>query len=156
MAAEQAKTIMGDTLTVIPTKTIPQGITAAITFDAGSAVDENVESMLASLSRVKSGQITQAVRDSHFQDLEIAEGDYMGMQEGKVVSLGKELELTALSLLEKMVEEDSELVTVYYGDDVTQEQAEALVASAAGQFDHCEFEVHYGGQPLYSYIFSVE
>lgn len=156
MAAEQAKTIMGDTLTVIPTKTIPQGITAAITFDAGSAVDENVESMLASLSRVKSGQITQAVRDSHFQDLEIAEGDYMGMQEGKVVALGKELELTALSLLEKMVEEDSELVTVYYGDDVTQEQAEALVASAAGQFDHCEFEIHYGGQPLYSYIFSVE
>ncbi|MGZ4135677.1 MAG: DAK2 domain-containing protein, partial [Tumebacillaceae bacterium] len=156
MAAEQAKSIMGETLTVIPTKTIPQGITAAITFDAGSDVEENVESMLASLSRVKSGQITQAVRDSHFQDLEITEGDYMGMQEGKVVSLGKELELTALSLLEKMVQEDSEVVTVFYGDDVTKEQAAALVASAQNQFDQCEFELHYGGQPLYSYIFSVE
>ncbi len=80
----------------------------------------------------------------------------MGMQEGKVVTLGQELDLTAVSLLEKMVEQDSEIVTLFYGDEVTQEQAEALLETAQKQFDHCEFELHYGGQPLYPYIFSVE
>lgn len=156
MAAEQAKTVLGDTVTVIPTKTIPQGIAAAISFDAAAALEENVESMRGGISRVKSGQITQAVRDSNFQDLEIKEGDFMGMQEGKVVTLGKELDLTAVSLLEKMIDDESEVVTVFYGEDVTQEQAQKLLEEAQNQFDHCEFELHYGGQPLYSYIFSVE
>ncbi|TCP52464.1 hypothetical protein EV586_11063 [Tumebacillus sp. BK434] len=156
MAAEQAKTVLGDTVTVIPTKTIPQGIAAAISFDAAAALEENVESMSGGISRVKSGQITQAVRDSNFQDLEISEGDFMGMQEGKVVTLGKELDLTAVSLLEKMIDDESEVVTVFYGEDVTAEQAAKLLEEAQNQFDHCEFELHYGGQPLYSYIFSVE
>ncbi|MGB8957094.1 MAG: DAK2 domain-containing protein [Tumebacillaceae bacterium] len=156
MAAEQAKTILEDRVTVIPTKTIPQGIAAAITFDESADVEENKSSMLSVLTKVKSGQITRAVRDSHFQDLDIKEGDFMGMQEGKVITLGKELELTALSLLEKMIEPDSEVVTVFYGDEVTKEQAGQLVDIAQNQFDHCEFELQYGGQPLYSYIFSVE
>ena len=156
MAAEQAKTILEDRVTVIPTKTIPQGIAAAITFDESVDVEENKNSMLSVLTKVKSGQITRAVRDSHFQDLDIKEGDFMGMQEGKVVALGKELELTALSLLEKMIEQDSEVVTVFYGDEVTKEQAGQLLDIAQNQFDHCEFELQYGGQPLYSYIFSVE
>ena len=156
MAAEQAKTILEDRVTVIPTKTIPQGIAAAITFDESADVEENKNSMLSVLTKVKSGQITRAVRDSHFQDLDIKEGDFMGMQEGKVITLGKELELTALSLLEKMIEQDSEVVTVFYGDEVTKEQAQQFVDNAQNQFDHCEFELQYGGQPLYSYIFSVE
>jgi len=157
MAADQAKTVLGeDKVTVIPTKSIPQGIAAAITFDAGVDAGENQESMLAAITRVKSGQITQAVRDSHYQELDIKEGDFMGMQEGKVVTLGQELDLTAMSLLEKMVEEDSEIVTLFFGDEVTPEQAESLLETAQSQFDHCEFELHYGGQPLYPYIFSVE
>jgi len=157
MAAEQAKSVLGeDKVTVIPTKSIPQGIAAAITFDSGVDPEENKESMFAAVTRVKSGQITQAVRNSHFQDLDIKEGDYMGMQEGKVVTLGQELDLTALSLLEKMVDEDSEIVTLFYGDDVSPEVAEELLNAAQKQFDHCEFELHHGGQPLYPYIFSVE
>ncbi len=156
MAAEQAKTVLGDAVTVIPTKTIPQGIAAAISFDAGLDLEGNVENMRVGISRVKSGQITQAVRDSNFQDLEIKEGDFMGMQEGKVVTLGKELDLTAISLLEKMIEDESEVVTIFFGEGVTSEQAAQLLADAQNQFDHCEFELHYGGQPLYSYIFSVE
>jgi DAK2 domain fusion protein YloV len=156
MAAEQAKSVLGDAVTVIPTKTIPQGIAATISFDAGGSIEANIESMKSGISRVKSGQITQAVRDSNFQDLEIKEGDYMGMQEGKVVTLGKELDLTAISLLEKMIDDDSEVVTIFYGEDVTAEQAEKLLNAAQNQFDHCEFELHYGGQPLYSYIISVE
>ncbi|ASS77213.1 hypothetical protein CIG75_12455 [Tumebacillus algifaecis] len=156
MAAEQAKTVLGDQVTVIPTKSIPQGIAAAISFDAGADLTANVENMRGGISRVKSGQITQAVRDSNYQDLEIKEGDFMGMQEGKVVTLGKELDLTAIELLEKMIDEDSEVVTVFFGEDVTIEQAGKLLEEAQNQFDHCEFELHSGGQPLYSYIFSVE
>ncbi|KEO81946.1 DAK2 domain-containing protein [Tumebacillus flagellatus] len=156
MAAEQAKTVLGDTVTVIPTKSIPQGIAAALTFDANSAADSNENAMKAAISRVKSGSITQAVRDSVYQDLEIKEHDFMGMQEGKVVALGKELDLTAIALLEKMVDEESEVVTVFYGDQISEAEAEQLVEAAQAQFDHCEFELHEGGQPLYSYIFSVE
>jgi len=156
MAAQQAETILEGAVTVIPTKSIPQGIAAAISFDESAEAAENASSMGASITRVKSGSITQAVRDSNFQDLEIKEGDFMGMHEGKVVALGKELELTSLSLLEKMIDEDSEVVTVFYGDEVTLQQAQAYVNIAQERFDHVEFEVHHGGQPLYSYIFSVE
>jgi len=156
MAAEQAKTVLGDQVTVIPSKSIPQGIAAAILFDESAEVAANGDAMAAGIKRVKSGSITQAVRDSVFQDLEIKEGDFMGMEEGKVVALGKELELTALELLEKMIAEDSEVVTVFYGDDVTEDVAATLVSAASERFSHCEFEMHRGGQPLYSYIFSVE
>lgn len=156
MSAQQAKEVLGEQVTVIPTKTIPQGIAAALAFDPSASSEENADAMLTSVSGVKSGQITQAVRDSNFQDLEIKEGDFMGLQEGKVVALGQELDLTTLSLLEKMIEEDSEVVTLFYGHEVTAEQAEALLEQAEAQFDHCEFELHEGGQPLYSYIISVE
>ncbi|PWK12791.1 DAK2 domain-containing protein [Tumebacillus permanentifrigoris] len=156
MAAEQAKTVLGDTVTVIPTKSIPQGIAAALSFDTQAGAEANETTMKSAISHVKSGSITQAVRDSVYQDLEIKEDDFMGMQEGKVVALGKELDLTALSLLEKMVDEDSEVVTVFYGDQISEEVAQELVEAAQAQFDHCEFELHEGGQPLYSYIFSVE
>lgn len=156
MAAEQAKTVLGDAVTVIPTKSIPQGIVAALSFDAQAAAEANETTMKSAIARVKSGSITQAVRDSVYQDLEIKEHDFMGMQEGKVVALGKELDLTALSLLEKMVDEDSEVVTVFYGDQISEATAQELVDAAQAQFDHCEFELHEGGQPLYSYIFSVE
>jgi uncharacterized protein len=156
LAAQQAQSVLGDLVTVIPSKSIPQGIAAAITFDGGAEPEENRESMLASLTRVKSGQITQAVRDSNFQDFDIKEGDFMGMEEGKVVTLGKELDLTAITLLEKMVEPDSEVITIFYGTDVTPEQAKTLLEAAQNEFDHCEFEMHQGGQPLYPYIFSVE
>jgi DAK2 domain fusion protein YloV len=156
MAAEQAKTVLGDAVTVIPTKSIPQGIVAALSFDAQAAAEANESTMKSAIARVKSGSITQAVRDSVYQDLEIKEHDFMGMQEGKVVALGKELDLTALALLEKMVDEDSEVVTVFYGDQISEATAQELVDAAQAQFDHCEFELHEGGQPLYSYIFSVE
>jgi DAK2 domain fusion protein YloV len=156
MAAQQAQTVLEGQVTVIPTKSIPQGIAAALTFDPNADLEANRNSMSDALTRVKSGQITQAVRDSNFQDLEIKEGDFMGLAEGKVVALGKELELTALSLLEKMVTVDSEVVTVFFGDQVTEEEARQFVKIAEKQFDHCEFELHAGGQPLYSYIFSVE
>lgn len=156
LAAQQAQTVLGDQVSVIPTKSIPQGIAAAITFDGTADSSGNQEGMLASITRVKSGQITRAVRDSNFQDFDIKEGDFMGMEEGKVVTLGKELDLTAITLLEKMVEQESEVVTIFYGDGVSEEQANTLLEAAQNQFDHCEFELHYGGQPLYSYIFSVE
>ncbi|MBL0388837.1 DAK2 domain-containing protein [Tumebacillus sp. ITR2] len=156
MAAEQAKSVLGDVVTVIPTKSIPQGIAAALSFDANAAAESNESAMKSAVSRVKSGSITQAVRDSVYQDLEIKENDFMGMLEGKVVALGKELDLTGIALLEKMVDEESEVVTVFYGDQISESEAQELIEAAQAQFDHCEFELHEGGQPLYSYIFSVE
>lgn len=156
MAAEQAKTVLGDRISVIPTKTIPQGIAAVLAFDPDSTTDENEVRMKDTAGRVKTGQVTQAVRDSNFQDFEIKEGDFMGLAEGKVVTIGQDLELTAQSLLEKLVDKDSEIVTVFYGDDISENTAETFVTKLEQQFDQCEFELHYGGQPLYSYIFSVE
>ncbi|MFC4766058.1 DAK2 domain-containing protein [Effusibacillus consociatus] len=156
MAAEQAKAVLGDRISVIPTKTIPQGIAAVLAFEADSSPEENVKEMTANAGRIKTGQVTQAVRDSHFQDFDIKEGNYMGLAEGKVVAVGRDLEETAQSLLAKMVDEDSEIIAVFYGNQISQEQAEAFVNRLAEQFNQCEFELHYGGQPLYEYIFSVE
>lgn len=156
MAAEQAKSVLGDRISVIPTKSIPQGVAAVLAFDPNASQEANMERMKATASRVKSGQVTKAVRDSNFQDFEIKEGDYMGLADGNVVAIGQDLELTSLSLLEKMIDEDSEIVTVFYGDDMSEETAETFVLKLEKQFSQCEFELHYGGQPLYPYIFSVE
>ncbi|GAX90416.1 DAK2 domain-containing protein [Effusibacillus lacus] len=156
MAAEQAKSVLGDRIRVIPTKTIPQGIAAVLAFDADSDADGNERRMKEAAARIKTGQVTRAVRDSNYQDFEIKEGDFMGLAEGKVVTVGRDLEDTAQSLLDKMIDENSEIITVFYGEDVTEEQAETFLDGLTGRFSRCEFELHYGGQPLYEYIFSVE
>lgn len=156
MAAEQAKSVLGDRISVIPTKSVPQGISALLAFDPEWSAETNLDRMKEMAARVKTGQVTQAVRDSNFQDFEIKKGDYMGLADGKVVTIGPELESTAQSLLEKMVDDESEIVTVFYGDEISEETAETFVAKLEEQFSHCEFELHYGGQPLYNYIFSVE
>ncbi|WP_018132906.1 DAK2 domain-containing protein [Effusibacillus pohliae] len=156
MAAEQAKLVLGDKIRVIPTKTVPQGIAAALAFDPEELPDVNENRMQAAAGRIKTGQVTRAVRDSQFQDFDIKQGDCMGLAEGKVVAVGPEPDQTAQSLLEKMVDKDSEIITVFYGQAVTSERAEQLVDRLAEKFRHCEFELHYGGQPLYDYILSVE
>lgn len=156
MAAEQAKEVMGERIHVIPTKTVPQGIAAVLAFDPEQELAANETRMKEMASRIRTGQITRAVRDSNFQDFEIKEGDYMGLADGKVVAVGQELELTALSLLEKMIDKDTEIVTVFRGQAVSEEDAGSFTKQLSEQFDGCEFELHYGGQPLYNYIFSVE
>lgn len=156
MTAEQAKTVLGERIHVIPTKSVPQGIAAVLAFDPGRSPDANEKGMKEAAARIRTGQVTRAVRDSRYQELDIKEGDYMGLADGKVAAVGRELEQTALSLLEKMVDRDSEIIAVFYGEGVGKEQAEQMVDLLGKRFAHCEFELHYGGQPVYPYLFSVE
>jgi DAK2 domain fusion protein YloV len=156
LAAEQARSILGDHVTVIPTQSVPQGIAAAIVFDPAQPLDANRKDMQDAAGRVKSGQVTKAVRDSHFQGMEIKEGDYMGMLESKVVTVGADRELVASQLLERMIDGNTEIVTVISGKDVPGSEAERFVSLMQSRFAHTEFEWVHGGQPLYDYLFAVE
>ena len=157
LAAEQAKSLSEDTkVYVVPSKTVPQGITALINFAPDLTAEENMEQMSEEMSHVKTGQITYAVRNTSIDGMEIAEGDIMGIGDSGMLAVGKNIEETAIESLRKMVDDESELVTIYYGEDVTEEDAEAFCEKARKEFTSCEFECQNGGQPIYYYMISVE
>ena len=157
LAAEQAKYLVEDKqIIVVPSKTVPQGITALINFAPDLTAEENMEQMTEEMSHVKTGQITYAVRNTSIDGMEIAEGDIMGIGDSGMLAVGKNIEETAMESLRKMVDDESELVTIYYGDDVTEEDAEAFCEKARKEFTSCEFECQNGGQPIYYYMISVE
>lgn len=157
LAAEQAKGLVEDKkVVVIPSKTIPQGITAIINFAADLSPEDNERNMIEEMSRVKTGQITYAVRNTVIDDIEIQEGDIMALGDQGILAVGKDIESTVLHSLKSMVEEESELVTIYYGKDVKQDDANVLKEKAEEIFSACEVELHAGGQPIYYYLISVE
>ena len=157
LAAEQAAGIQeGTKLYVIPTKTIPQGITALINYTEGSSPEENAEAMKESLASVRSGEVTYAVRNTSVEGREIREGDIMGIGDSGILAVGPILNETTLEMLKKMTAEDSELITVYRGEDVEEADAEALCSDIRSAFPQCEVELQDGGQPVYYYILSVE
>ncbi|MCQ2492807.1 MAG: DAK2 domain-containing protein, partial [Lachnospiraceae bacterium] len=157
LAAEQARDITEDkNIIVIPTKTVPQGIAAVISFVAETSVEDNEETMKDAISIVKTGQVTYAVRDTSINGKEIKIGDIMGIDDDGIQAVGPEIEGTTLELLNGMVDEDSELITVYYGADVTEEDAESLAEQIEEAFEDCDVEVQNGGQPVYYYLLSVE
>ena len=157
LAAEQAKGLVEDKkVVVIPSKTIPQGITAIINFAADLSPEDNERNMIEEMSRVKTGQITYAVRNTVIDDIEIQEGDIMALGDDGILAVGKDIESTVLHSLKSMVEEESELVTIYYGKDVNQDDANVLKEKAEEIFSACEVELHAGGQPIYYYLISVE
>lgn len=157
LAAEQAANIVnGVKVHVIPTKTIPQGIAALISYCDGISPEENAEAMTESISSVKSGQVTYAVRNTCVDGKEIKEGDIMGIGDTGILAVGQILNHTTVDMLREMVEESSELITVYRGEDVKEEDAETLCADIRGAFPQCEVELQNGGQPIYYYIVSVE
>nr|WP_288824656.1 DAK2 domain-containing protein [uncultured Clostridium sp.] len=157
LAAEQAKSLVEDKkVIVIPSRTIPQGITAIINFAPDLSPEENEANMTEEMARVKTGQITYAVRNTTIDDIEIKEGDIMALGDHGILAVGEEIEATALKTLEAMVEEESELITIYYGRDVSGEDAAALKEKAEEQFSNCEVELHSGSQPIYYYLISVE
>ena len=157
LAAEQAKYLVEDKqIIVVPSKTVPQGITALINFAPDLTAEENMEQMTEEMSHVKTGQITYAVRNTSIDGMEIAEGDIMGIGDSGMLAVGKNIEETAMESLRKMVDDESELVTIYYGEDVTEEDAEAFCEKARKEFTSCEFECQNGGQPIYYYMISVE
>ena len=141
---------------VIPTKTVPQGMAALLAFNPDLSPEENQSSMKEALSHVKTGQITFAVRDTTIDGLTIENGDFMGLEEGKIKVLDKNKVQAATKLLSKMIDEDTEILTILYGEDATNEEVEELVAFCEETFEDVEVEVHNGKQPLYSFIFSIE
>ncbi len=157
LAAEQAKYLVEDKqIIVVPSKTVPQGITALINFIPDQTPEENLETMVAEMGRVKTGQITYAVRNTVIDDMEIHEGDIMGIGDHGMLAVSTSLEKTTIDTLKAMLDEDSELVTVYYGSDVTAEDAETLTAKLQESFPDVEIELQEGGQPIYYYLISVE
>ena len=157
LAANQAKALTKDkNIVVIPTKTVPQGITAVINFVPEKSAEENEKAMLEEIQRVKTGQITYAVRDTHIDDKEIHQGDIMGIGDHGMLSVGRDVVSVAKESVEAMEDDESELISIYYGEDFSQEEAEKLGEELEEKYDFCDVEVNCGGQPIYYCIISVE
>lgn len=157
LAANQAAELTTDkNLLVIPTKTIPQGITAVINFVAEMTPDENEEIMIQEIKKVSSGQVTYAVRDTIIDDKEIKKDDYMGIGDSGILSVGTDIMEVSREMVKQMLKEDSELISIYYGSDVTEEDAESFRNLVEEAFPDCDVELQYGGQPIYYYVISVE
>lgn len=157
MAANQARDLTEDKeIIVIPTRTVPQGITALLNFDPEVDVDVNEETMLEEIKNVKTGQVTYAVRDTHIDDKEIHEGDIMGIGDTGILSVGSSIDGTTKDMLAQLVDEDSELISLYYGEDVSEEDAEKFVAEIEELYPDMDVDAHMGGQPIYYYVLSVE
>lgn len=158
MAANQARDLTTDkNIIVIPTKTVPQGITAVINFMADIAPNENEEQMGSEMGNVKTGQVTYAVRDTEIDNKKISQGDYMGIGDKGILSVGKEMKDVTMEMISEMVDEDSdELISIYYGEDISEEEASALSEEIEEKYPDLDVELQYGGQPIYYYIISVE
>lgn len=156
MAAQQAASVVDENVIVIPSKTVPQGMAALLSFNPTAEPSDVESTMVEALSSVKSGQITFAVRDTNIDGLDIEKGDFMGISNGKIVLTERDQLLASQKLLSEMITEDDEILTIIQGEDANDEEVEKLVTFAEEKFDHVEVEVHKGEQPLYSYIFSVE
>lgn len=157
LAANQAKDLVEDKeIIVIPTKTVPQGITAVINFMPEEDAKANEEVMIEEIGHVKSGQVTYAVRDTHIDDKEIHEGDIMGIGDQGILAVGKDIAETTKEMLAQLVDEDSELISLYYGQEVTDEEAESFTAQIGELYPDIDVDVHSGGQPIYYYVLAVE
>ena len=157
MAANQARDLTENKeIIVIPTKTVPQGIAAVINFSAEAEVQENEETMLEAIGNVKTGQVTYAVRDTHIDDKDIHEGDIMGIGDDGILAVGPSIDGTTKEMLEYLVDDDSELISIYYGEDVSEEDAEKLIAEIEELYPEQDVDAHRGGQPIYYYILAVE
>lgn len=157
LAAQQAKELAEDKkVIVIPSKTVPQGIAAVINYINGSSDEENEAVMTEEMQNVRSGQVTYAVRDTMIDDKEIREGNIMGLGDNGLLAVGEDIEATTLATINEMMDEDSEIISLYYGADVTEEEAEQLAALLEENYPDCEVELNEGGQPIYYYVVSVE
>ena len=157
LAANQAKSLVEDKeIIVIPTKTVPQGITAIINFMPDADVKTNEEAMLEEIKNVNTGQMTYAVRDTHIDDKEIHEGDIMGIGDSGILAVGKDLEETTKELIANLVDEDSELISIYYGEEVSEEEAEKFAGEIEELYPDVDVDIQFGGQPIYYYVLAVE
>ena len=157
LAAEQAAKLTADKkIIVIPSRSVPQGIAALISFMPECGPEENQESMMDAMGNVKTGQVTYAVRNTSIDGKTIHEGDFMGIDDHGIAAVGTELAQTAMDLLKSMIDEDSELISIYYGEGVVQEDAQALADMITEKYEDCDVELYSGNQPVYYYLMSVE
>jgi len=161
LAANQAVIMSEDSddgkkIVVVPSKTVPQGITAIINFVPDAPLDANISAMTESLGTVHTGEVTYAVRDTVIDDVAIKQGDYMGIGDKGILGVGSDIADVAFEMLEKMMNDDLELISVYYGDEVEESAAEGLRSRISSRFPQCDVELQYGGQPIYYYIVSAE
>ena len=157
MAANQAAALTNDKkVVVVPTTTVPQGITAVINYMPDLDAEANKANMSEEIGTVHSAEITYAVRDTEIDNVKIHQGDIMGIGDSGILTTGKDIEDVTFESLKKIVEEDTEIISIYYGEDVAEETAEKLRARVAEQFPSCDVELQYGGQPIYYYILSAE
>ena len=157
LAANQAQMMVEDKkILVVPTKTVPQGITAVINYVPDMDPEENLQTMEEEIKNVKTGQVTYAVRDTMLNDKEIKQGDYMGIGDAGILSVGRDVTDVTFEMIQAMMDEDLELISIYYGADVTEEDAESLRSRVEEAYPSCDVEVQYGGQPIYYYIVSAE
>lgn len=157
LAAQQAQSIVEDkNIIVVPTKTVPQGISALIAYSEEADPDENLQAMTDEIGNVKSGSVTYAVRDTEIDDKEIKQGDIMGIGDKTILSVGQDIAEVAKDMIEQLVSEDSEIISIYYGEEVTEEDANALAEAVEEVHPDVDVEVNFGGQPIYYYILSVE
>ncbi len=157
LAANQAKSLVEDKeIFVVPTKTVPQGITAVINYMPDLSAEENAAVMEEEIGRVKTGQVTYAVRDTSIDDKEIKQGDYMGIGDHGILSVGEDKDAVALQMVKEMVDDEVELISIYYGADVPEEEAEKFGKEVGNLYPDCDIELQYGGQPIYYYVVSAE
>ena len=157
LAANQAKQLTKDkNIIVIPTKTVPQGITAIINYVPDISVEENEAVMAEEVQRVATGQVTYAVRDTMIDNQEIHQGDFMGIGDKGILAVGTDLQSVAFNMVQKMMSDEFELISIYYGDVITKEQAQRLADQVQAEYSGCDVELQFGGQPIYSYIISAE
>ncbi|MGN0330522.1 MAG: DAK2 domain-containing protein, partial [Kineothrix sp.] len=157
LAAEQASHMAEDKrIIVIPTRTVPQGITAVINYVPDLSVEENTKTMQEEIKKVRTGQVTYAVRDTVIDDKEIRQGDYMGIGDSGILSNGTDMTEVTFQMLEEMMDQDKELIAIYYGQEISEEAAEDLRNRVEARYPRCDVELQFGGQPIYYYIISVE
>jgi DAK2 domain fusion protein YloV len=157
MAANQAASIVDDKeIIVIPTKTVPQGITAVINYLPDVSAEENKEAMVEAIATVKTGQVTYAVRDTEIDGFEIKENDYMGIGDKTILAVGTDINTVTIEMLEKMIDEDTEMVSIYYGSESSEEEAEVILEAIEEKYPDVDVEINDGGQPIYYYVISVE
>ncbi len=156
LAAEQAKALSEKVVHVIPTKNVPEGIAASLAFNPEASVEENIENMTASIENVKAGSVTYAVRATHVDGFDLSVGEIIGLDDKAILAKGADVSLTTEDLIEKMVDENSVNITLFFGEDITEEDAEKLRDRLEKKYPDCEVTAIFGGQPVYYYIVSVE
>ena len=157
LAANQAQSLVKDKkIVVIPTKTVPQGITAVINYVPDLSIEENTETMTGEIANVSTGQVTYAVRDTSIDGKEIKQGDFMGIGDAGILSVGTAISKVTMTMIDEMMSDEMELISIYYGSEITEEDAESLRTQVEIKYPSCDIELQYGGQPIYYYIVSAE